>query len=162
MASRNDLYSWFETLDKPTQDQFAEMFRSFFHLEEDTLTIDKIEGLQEALEEKATSSDPDGAVPIQILNGTPGHLVVGDITIHNSVRIEYTVIRGTSIEMGNLKLDNKANELVSRQYEFDDCGFEFTKSISGNELRLAWTDPLANGSNALFYITSIKRTKIPA
>lgn len=49
MTARNILNTWFETGDFPTQAQFKELIASLFHRDEDMLTMDKVEGLDEAL-----------------------------------------------------------------------------------------------------------------
>ena len=74
MASRNVLKSYFQTGDFPTQEQFAELIDSFWHLEEDgeapsgppagQIDLEDVEGLQAALEGKADSDHShDAATP---------------------------------------------------------------------------------------------------
>ncbi len=54
--TRNILKSWFETGDKPTQAQFASLIDSFFHLDEDQLTITKVANLETALNNRITNN----------------------------------------------------------------------------------------------------------
>lgn len=159
MTSREVLYEWFITGKKPPQNQFYEIFDSFFHKGEDEIGINKVTGLQEALD--SLSSNTQDIVPIQLASGQTGSITVADITVHNSIRLMYTIIRGDLTEMGEMLLDNRANDIVSVVSDMDDCGFTFTKSISGNNLQISWSDALANGVNGLLYIVEIKRTLIP-
>ena len=48
------IYSWFETGDFPTQQQFQETFSSFFHKEEN-ISMESIEGLQQEFEKFTTA-----------------------------------------------------------------------------------------------------------
>ena len=68
---RNTLKSWFETGDYPTQDQFWDWQDSFFHLLEDKLLIDNVDGLRKLLNEKA---DID-AINSHLLNQSNPHQV---------------------------------------------------------------------------------------
>lgn len=68
---RNTLKSWFETGDYPTQDQFWDWQDSFFHLLEDKLPIDNVDGLRKLLNEKA---DID-AINSHLLNQSNPHQV---------------------------------------------------------------------------------------
>jgi hypothetical protein len=56
MTGRAALKQWFETGDKPTQGQFAELIDSMFNLADDSITIAAITGLSQALAGKATSA----------------------------------------------------------------------------------------------------------
>lgn len=49
-TSRVNLKNWFKKLLKPTESQFATLIDSFFHPDEDTLPMDKVEGLDDALQ----------------------------------------------------------------------------------------------------------------
>jgi hypothetical protein len=161
MASRITLKDWFLRGKKPTANQFAEWIDSFVHKTEDSIGIDKVTGLQEALDGKAPLDPVAGVViPVQMTNNQDGYIAVGDITLHNSVRIEYTIIRGVLYEAGSLLLENRANEIIVQQADLDESGFVFSKTISGNELRIAWTDELANGTHGLLYLIDVKRTQI--
>lgn len=64
---RNILKGWFETGDKPTQTQFSDLIDSFFTLLEDSLTIDQVENLQEALDSKAPISAVSGILQSQLV-----------------------------------------------------------------------------------------------
>ncbi len=55
--TRAILKSWFETGDNPTQAQFASLIDSFFHLNEDTLTIAKVLNLETALNNRITANE---------------------------------------------------------------------------------------------------------
>ncbi|MCU7615676.1 hypothetical protein NZ698_00580 [Chryseobacterium sp. PBS4-4] len=55
MATIQQIYSWFETGDIPTQEQFQQTFSSFIHREE-SITINKITGLESALNNKLGSN----------------------------------------------------------------------------------------------------------
>lgn len=54
----NTIFSWFETGDFPTQQQFQATFSSFFHKEE-PIPMENIEGLQEEFEKFPTSETID-------------------------------------------------------------------------------------------------------
>ncbi|WP_160711306.1 hypothetical protein [Chitinophaga solisilvae] len=53
IQERNKLKSWFETGDYPTQQQFWDLIDSFFHKQEDTITINNVTGLRDLLNAKA-------------------------------------------------------------------------------------------------------------
>lgn len=53
IKNRNTLKSWFETGDYPTQQQFWDWLDSFFHLQDDKLPLDNIDGLRALLNAKA-------------------------------------------------------------------------------------------------------------
>lgn len=48
MASLNTILSWFQTRDKPTQQQFEEAWRSFWH-KDDQMPVSNVTGLQNTL-----------------------------------------------------------------------------------------------------------------
>jgi hypothetical protein len=161
MTLRNTLKSWFSRGKYPTQNQFAEWIDSFFHLQEDELPITKITGLQEALDSKQPIGiDPDDIIPIILQNEGSGNIILGDISVYNSFKLEYVLKRGQLTEFGEIKMDNKNDEIISQQSDFDDAGFTFSKSISGSDVRLSWIDYLENGNNGQLYITKLTRTKI--
>jgi Pectate lyase superfamily protein len=51
----NTILSWFQTGDFPTQEQFAESWKSFYHKEEN-IPVDKVENLNAELQNKADAS----------------------------------------------------------------------------------------------------------
>lgn len=53
--TREQVYSWFETYDKPTQQQFLNLFLSVFFPGQDKLEIDHINSLQTALDQLGAS-----------------------------------------------------------------------------------------------------------
>lgn len=55
MALRSTLKNWFLTRKKPTQDQYATLIDSCFNLDEDSLPIGKVDGLQNTLNEMQLS-----------------------------------------------------------------------------------------------------------
>lgn len=55
MATIQQIYSWFETGDTPTQEQFQQTFSSFVHKEEN-IEINKVAGLENELNNKLSSS----------------------------------------------------------------------------------------------------------
>ncbi|MBN1185773.1 MAG: hypothetical protein JXB49_26055 [Bacteroidales bacterium] len=161
MTPRATLKTWFETGDKPTQAQFAELIDSLFHPNEDTLSIDRIDGLQDALDSKAPASGAEDVVPITLANGSSGNIIVGDKTLHSSIHITYSLIRGSLVEMGVIRIENRENTIIVHEADFDECGFTFSKNISENDLRIGWTDDLTLGNNGLLYLIDVKRTVIP-
>lgn len=104
-------------------------------------TMDQIIALATSIEQQ-TESD------IALADGGTGSLVVGDITLHASVKIDFTLIRGTIIETGYLRLTNIADTAIYRKDENPtvvDAGITFTKSLSGDDIVLGYTDSLVNG-----------------
>ncbi|HLO59069.1 MAG TPA: hypothetical protein VK172_14670 [Lentimicrobium sp.] len=158
MTARNVLKTWFETGDKPSQAQFAELIDSLFHRDEDVLSIEKISGLQDALNNKANVESV--IAPIELQNAVSGYLVIGDITLCYTIRIEYVIVRGDLYEMGVIRVDNRANSILIQDSDLDVTGFIFGKEITGNDLRLTWSDNLANQIDGLLYITDIRKTLI--
>ncbi|RZK81092.1 MAG: hypothetical protein EOO92_05825 [Pedobacter sp.] len=55
MATLQQIYSWFETGDIPTQEEFQQTFSSFVHKEE-SISINKITGLESTLNNKLDST----------------------------------------------------------------------------------------------------------
>lgn len=55
--SRSLLKTYFETGDKPTQDQFAALIESFLNLNDDDITIAMVDGLSDALAGKTSATD---------------------------------------------------------------------------------------------------------
>ncbi|MBA4196595.1 MAG: hypothetical protein C0459_03480 [Chitinophaga sp.] len=53
MSSRNTWYNWFGTGKKPLATQFKDVFDTLFHKDEDTLPLNKVQGLQDILNNKA-------------------------------------------------------------------------------------------------------------
>lgn len=66
--TRTTLKSWFETGDKPTQQQFWDWIDSFFHLT-DPIAQSSVTGLTAALNEKASQASVDALAPV-ILDGS--------------------------------------------------------------------------------------------
>ncbi len=80
-------------------------------------------------------------------NDTPGSLVIGNKLAHKAIFIEYSIKRDSLIEVGTIRLTNsEANNWVSRKSELDDCGFSFTKTFDGDDIKLNWTDDLQDGN----------------
>ena len=82
-----------------------------------------------------------------LVNNTPGNIVVGDKTLYKAIMINFAIKRGALYEVGTINLTNKADVLVSHKSEFDDCGYTFTKSFSGDDIELNWTDGLVDGND---------------
>lgn len=162
MTSRAILKTWFETGDKPTQNQFAELIDSLFHRTEDSLEISAITGLQDALDSKQPITEAEDITPNTWANGGSGYVVVGSVTTNFSVLIHYTIARGTLREIGTIILDNINGNPASITSDIDDCGLSLEKEISGTEIRITWEDTLEDGNNSLFYIMDIKRAQIPS
>lgn len=84
-----------------------------------------------------------------MINNTPDSIVVGNKTAHKAVMIEFTIKRDTLIEVGTLRMSNRETDTwVSHKSELDDCGFTFSKSFDGDDIKLNWVDDLANGNDA--------------
>ena len=87
---------------------------------------------------------------ITLPDGGTSSSVVGDITLHAAVKIDYTLIRGTIVETGYLRLTNIADTAIYRRDEnptLVDAGISFTKSIVGDDITLGYTDTLVNGDD---------------
>lgn len=78
-TSRAQLQRWFITGAKPTQEQFSQVFQSFFHLEEDTLPLSKIEGLESLLAQFAGLSADEVAALIAAHNDDSASHNIGTI-----------------------------------------------------------------------------------
>lgn len=72
MTGRVALKTWFVTGAKPTQAQFAEFINSFLNLEDDTIAIDQVTGLQTVLDamQATLSGLAAGTVPDTIADAT--------------------------------------------------------------------------------------------
>ena len=94
-----------------------------------------------------TTSIPSVSDPETLIDNTPGYITIGDITVHKAVIINYVLSRGSLIETGVMKPTRNDDGKLGWRPENDDCGFVFTKTISGNEIRLSYTDNLADGND---------------
>lgn len=97
----------------------------------------------------ASSSYIESDVDITLADGGSDSTVVGDVTEHAAVKIDYTLIRGTIVETGYLRLTNIADTAIYRRDEnptLVDAGISFTKSISGDDIVLGYTDTLSDGN----------------
>jgi hypothetical protein len=88
-----------------------------------------------------------------LLDNDTGYIVVGDITLHRTIFIQYDIIRGSIHEAGYIALTNENNTELDRTILFADSGFVFEKAISGNEIRIVYTDPVPTGQNGIFSLT---------
>jgi len=80
-------------------------------------------------------------------SSTNYYVAVGDVTLHNVIKIEYVATRDTLTEKGSLLLSNKAGTDSNRIAELDDVGIDILKSISGNSIRIDVTDNTGDGND---------------
>lgn len=91
-----------------------------------------------------------------LVDSGSGDIVVGDNTINRVIFIEYSILRGTILETGRMVITNKADTYLNREMtSSDDAGITFTKSISGTNIRLSWTDDLTDGNNCDLILTKV-------
>ena len=91
-----------------------------------------------------------------LVDSGSGDIVVGDNTINRVIFIEYSILRGTILETGRMVITNKADTYLNREMtSSDDAGITFTKSISGANIRLSWTDDLTDGNNCDLILTKV-------
>jgi hypothetical protein len=157
VESRATIESYFEPGDKPVAEHFKKWLAAFFHLDEDTIPISKVENLQTALNGLAPKDIP---VSYPFVDTGNDLIIVGDITADYLVMIEYLLIRGVLIERGSIELTNKADAMINQNMRFDDCGFVFSKSVTDNNINLIWTDTLQNGIAGTFIILKQQNIKI--
>lgn len=87
---------------------------------------------------------------VDLLDNTPGSLIIGDKTVNKSLHISYSIKRGALLQAGSMVLtNNTANSWVNNRSLEDDCGFTFSKTFNGNEIKLNWVDNTANGNDAV-------------
>lgn len=98
----NTLKSWFETGDKPTQAQFWDWLDSFFHKDE-TIPIDSVAGLSDALNSKANASAVSDLSPV-IITGSTSTATVD----HDGGKIMHKVRVKSTSAMGSFKIGTTA------------------------------------------------------
>ncbi len=74
------------------------------------------------------------------------YVVVGSVSQNTFVRINFTLKRGTLTETGSVIITNQADVEIDYVSQGEDTGIVFSKEISSDEIRLGYTDPLANGT----------------
>jgi hypothetical protein len=99
IKARTLLKTWFETGKYPEQSQFADWIDSFFHKTEDTIEMESINGLQEALDSKQSVVGTENPNEIQEIE-VPGAATI----VTAPVDTFGLAIITTSMECGDLRL----------------------------------------------------------
>lgn len=81
---------------------------------------------------------------------------VADITKYKSVKLHYSMTRGVLEEMGIIVMTSSLGKPLSRQFDFDFCGINMVKQITGDDLELVWNDTFSDGDDTEFF-TFIER-----
>jgi hypothetical protein len=98
---------------------------------------------------------------IDLINATSGETVIGSITQNRSIKISYQIRRGSLNDCGSIFITNDISNPIGWNVEYDGgCGYIFDRDIDGDEIKLTWTDPLADGNNGVLEMTSIERVRI--
>lgn len=86
----NTIKAWFQTGDKPTQNQFWDWLDSFVH-KDDSIAIGNVTGLDDALSGLASQNSVDALTPILIAGSTSTQSVVIPAgTFLDTIRIKST------------------------------------------------------------------------
>lgn len=102
------LKSWFQTGDKPTESQFADLIDSFVH-KDDTIEISSVNGLDDALSGFASQESVDALTPIVISGNTTGK----SVPIPAGVYLETIRIKSTSGMTFSVGLSSGTKEIVA-------------------------------------------------
>jgi hypothetical protein len=109
IKSVNDLKSFFETGDKPTQQQFWDWLESFFHKQEG-IAISDVTNLQNTLNSKAEGSAINALTPILLDEGQSSIEIPAGKYINDIVVIAPTAIY---ITVGTTNSGTELSEVVS-------------------------------------------------
>ncbi|MBL7779921.1 MAG: hypothetical protein JNM22_01805 [Saprospiraceae bacterium] len=104
----NTIKSWFQTGDKPTQSQFWDWLDSFVH-KDDTIEINNVNGLDDALGSLASQAAVDAITPI-LLSGTA---TSRSVTIPAGTFLDVIRIKSTSSMTFSVGLSAGTKEIVS-------------------------------------------------
>lgn len=88
VVSRAQLVIWFTTAKKPTQGQFSDRADSFWHKNEDTIPIGKIDNLNTTLATKADATVVNSLLPILLAAGTATFVVAAGTLIEKLLVID--------------------------------------------------------------------------
>ncbi|MCA0234961.1 MAG: hypothetical protein LCH81_01110 [Bacteroidetes bacterium] len=104
----NTIKGWFQTGDKPTQSQFWDWLDSFVH-KDDTIEINNVNGLDDALSGFASQESVQAITPI-LLSGTASSR---SVTIPAGTFLDVIRIKSTSAMTFSVGLSAGTKEIVS-------------------------------------------------
>lgn len=113
IESRNTLKGWFETGDTPTQAQFVDFFDSYFHLTEDTLPANKVDGLV------LTSSTITGSGSIELDEGDFLNSITIKATAAGQITVGYTAGAGDVANLQTFANNEVVTFAVNRYFNAD-------------------------------------------
>jgi hypothetical protein len=90
---------------------------------------------------------------LTLTNSSSGLTDVGNITQNSAIFIEYVIKRSGLTEQGTIRLNDKLNNDLINDSDFDDTGVSFSKLIVGNIIYLVWTTTPSD-SNAIIKYTA--------
>lgn len=102
----NTILSWFQTGDFPTQEQFSESWKSFYHKEEN-IPVDKVENLNTELQNKADAS----AFETHLTNANSHSATLAKLDASN-LNEENTQAWKTALGVSNTTLNPASNYLI--------------------------------------------------
>lgn len=157
IRTRNILKGWFSTGKYPTETQFSDFFDSYVHQSEDTIEINAVNGLQEALDSKAANEDVVNP-PQTLADGSSGSILMGYTTVDEAIIVSVAVKRNSLAFTQDLKLvydgtvlHLSEGEVVPYISATPTLGFTWGKLINGNEIRLTYELSSGMGDATLKY-----------
>lgn len=135
MASLNDIFSWFQTGDLPTEAQFRATFSSFYHKDE-SIPMTRVQGLTSQLDQKLDAEflqkhlTDENAHAATLIKKDGSNLSDADITaLKKKLAILALATVDTQDGAGNVYTKDQIQQFITQLQERDNANFELIDGL---------------------------------